>query len=78
MWDLDNVIVAPHIAALTIECVIRMATTVARNVEDVLEGRRPEFVESGSLQQIRGGTFVTGKELKAKLKRRTGPGNDDF
>jgi D-3-phosphoglycerate dehydrogenase len=44
LWDLDNVIVAPHIAALTIECVIRMATTVARNVRDVLEGRRPEFV----------------------------------
>lgn len=44
LWDLDNIIVAPHIAALTIECVIRMATTVARNVRDVLEGRRPEFV----------------------------------
>lgn len=44
LWELDNIIVAPHIAALTIECVIRMATTVARNVRDVLEGRKPEFV----------------------------------
>ena len=44
-WELDNLIVAPHIAALTIECVIRMATTVASNVPGRFgKVERPEFV----------------------------------
>lgn len=41
---LDNVLLSPHSAALTQECVIRMATGAASGVKDVLEGRLPEFV----------------------------------
>jgi D-3-phosphoglycerate dehydrogenase len=38
---LDNVIVTPHTAALTHECVIRMATEAARCVLDVFVGKEP-------------------------------------
>ncbi|MGI6036860.1 MAG: hydroxyacid dehydrogenase [Limnochordia bacterium] len=44
LWELDNLIVAPHLAALTQECVIRMATIAAQGIKDVLQGRKPEFV----------------------------------
>lgn len=43
LLSLDNVIISPHSAALTKECVIRMATGAARGVLDVLSGRRPKF-----------------------------------
>ena len=41
---LDNVILTPHTAALTRECVIRMATEAAQCVVDVFEGREPPNV----------------------------------
>ncbi len=41
---LRNVIVTPHSAALTAECVVRMATGAARAIIDVLDGRRPADV----------------------------------
>jgi len=44
LFALDNVILSPHSAALTQECVIRMATGAAEGVVDVLSGRRPPFV----------------------------------
>jgi D-3-phosphoglycerate dehydrogenase len=44
LFQLENVILSPHSAALTQECVIRMATGAAIGVKDVLEGRMPEFV----------------------------------
>jgi D-3-phosphoglycerate dehydrogenase len=44
LFTLDNVILSPHSAALTRECVIRMATGAAEGVVDVLSGRRPQFV----------------------------------
>ena len=44
LFKLDNVILSPHCAALTKECVIRMATGAAEGVLDVLTGRRPQFV----------------------------------
>lgn len=37
----ENVIVSPHMASLTRECVIRMATGVAQGVLDVLKGEEP-------------------------------------
>ena len=43
LFKLDNIILSPHCAALTKECVIRMATGAAEGVLDVLSGRRPEF-----------------------------------
>lgn len=43
LFKLDNIILSPHCAALTKECVIRMATGAAEGVLDVLSGKRPEF-----------------------------------
>ncbi len=41
LLELDQVILTPHSAALTGECVIRMATDAADRVIEVLSGRRP-------------------------------------
>lgn len=40
----ENIILSPHMAALTRECVVRMATGVARGVLDVLRGNEPKYV----------------------------------
>lgn len=44
LFGLPNVILSPHSAALTAECMMRMATHAAEAIMDVLEGRRPEGV----------------------------------
>ena len=44
LFTLENIILSPHSAALTQECVIRMATGAAEGVVDVLSGKRPQFV----------------------------------
>ncbi|MGB9662753.1 MAG: hydroxyacid dehydrogenase [Moorellaceae bacterium] len=44
LFELDNVLLSPHSAALTQECVVRMATGAAQGVLDVLSGRKPQFV----------------------------------
>ena len=44
LFELDNILLSPHSAALTQECVIRMATGAAEGVVEVLSGRRPQFV----------------------------------
>lgn len=44
LFTLDNIILSPHSAALTEECVIRMATGAAQGVVDLLTGKRPEFI----------------------------------
>lgn len=44
LLKLDNVILTPHTAALTRECVIRMATEAAECVIDVLEGKEPQNI----------------------------------
>ena len=44
LFALDNIILSPHSAALTEECVIRMATGAAEGVVDLLSGKRPQFV----------------------------------
>ena len=44
LFGLDNVILTPHTAALTRECVARVAVDAAQGVMDVLEGRRPQYV----------------------------------
>jgi D-3-phosphoglycerate dehydrogenase len=41
LLKLDNVILTPHTAALTLECVIRMAVEAAQCVIDVLDGKIP-------------------------------------
>jgi len=44
LFALPNVVLTPHSAGLTVECVIRMATHSAQAIVDALEGRRPEGV----------------------------------
>ncbi len=44
LLKLENVILTPHTAALTRECVIRMATEAVKCVLDVFGGRRPRNV----------------------------------
>jgi D-3-phosphoglycerate dehydrogenase len=44
LFALENILLSPHSAALTEECVIRMATGAAEGVMDVLSGKRPQFV----------------------------------
>ena len=44
LFNLPNVVLTPHSAGLTVECVIRMATGAAQAIVDVLEGRRPPYV----------------------------------
>jgi D-3-phosphoglycerate dehydrogenase len=44
LFALPNVVLSPHSAGLTVECVIRMATHAAQAIIDVLEGRRPEGI----------------------------------
>jgi D-3-phosphoglycerate dehydrogenase len=41
---MENVVLTPHSAALTSECVIRVATEAARCVLDVFAGREPANV----------------------------------
>ena len=44
LLKLENVILTPHTAALTKECVTRMATEAAKCVLDVFDGREPQNV----------------------------------
>jgi D-3-phosphoglycerate dehydrogenase len=44
LFTLENIVLSPHSAALTQECVIRMATGAAEGVVDVLSGKKPQFV----------------------------------
>lgn len=44
LLKLDNIVLTPHSAALTKECVVRMATEAARRVISVLKGYQPEMV----------------------------------
>ena len=59
LLKLGNVILTPHTAALTRECVTRMATEAARCVLDVFAGREPqnvanrEVLESGRWKRYR-------------------------
>jgi phosphoglycerate dehydrogenase-like enzyme len=43
-FGFPNVIATPHVAGMTKESVVRLSTTVAQGVLDVLQGRRPKYV----------------------------------
>ena len=43
LFQLDNVILTPHNAALTKECAIRTAIHAAMGIDDVLSGRTPKW-----------------------------------
>ncbi len=42
-WQMENVLVTPHIGADTIEAGREMALTAAKMIDDVLSGKKPEF-----------------------------------
>ena len=44
LFGLENILLSPHSAALTEECVIRMATGAAEGIVDVLSGEKPQFI----------------------------------
>jgi D-3-phosphoglycerate dehydrogenase len=44
LLHMENVIVTPHLGAMTEESLYNMATMVAQGVLDVLEGRRPQYL----------------------------------
>lgn len=44
LFGIDNLLVTPHIAAMTDGALLRMATDVAREVISVLEGKRPRYL----------------------------------
>jgi D-3-phosphoglycerate dehydrogenase len=43
LYGLGNVILSPHNAALTLECMTRMALHAAMGIDDVLSGRKPKW-----------------------------------
>ncbi len=49
LLKLNNIILSPHMAALTKECVIRMAICSAQGVVDVLTGKTPKSIVNYSL-----------------------------
>lgn len=49
LLKLDNIVLSPHMAALTKECVIRMALGSAQGVIDVLTGKKPRNIVNYSL-----------------------------
>lgn len=49
LLKIDNILLTPHMAALTKECVIRMATGAAKNVIDILSGKIPSSIVNYSL-----------------------------
>jgi len=52
LFKLDNVVLSPHIAGVTVESTIRMSTQTAQNVLDVFDGRLdPEVVVNREVLQ---------------------------
>ena len=43
LFKMENVILTPHNAALTTECMIRMALHAAQGIDDVLSGKKPSW-----------------------------------
>ena len=64
LLKLENCILTPHTAALTRECVTRMATEAAKCVLDVFAGREPQNV--ANRQVLASGRW---KHLRAGLKQ---------
>jgi D-3-phosphoglycerate dehydrogenase len=44
LFELDNVLLTPHMAAMSDLALINMATDVSQGILDVLEGRRPQYL----------------------------------
>jgi D-3-phosphoglycerate dehydrogenase / 2-oxoglutarate reductase len=44
LFELDNILLSPHNAALTEEAIIKMATHAAQGILDYLNGKRPKYI----------------------------------
>lgn len=44
LFGLENIVLSPHMASLTRECVVTMARVVVQGVLDVLGGKRPQYI----------------------------------
>lgn len=51
-FQLDNIILTPHIAALTKECTVRMALQAAQGIHEVLSGITPTWWVNKEMQKI--------------------------
>jgi phosphogluconate 2-dehydrogenase len=47
LTKLENVVISPHIGAMTQEAGERLSDAVSRQVRDILEGRSPECLVTG-------------------------------
>ncbi len=47
LLSLNNVLLAPHSASQTRECMVRMALHAAQGIDEVLSGRRPTWPVNG-------------------------------
>ncbi|MGE5593091.1 MAG: hydroxyacid dehydrogenase [Betaproteobacteria bacterium] len=52
LLEMDNVILTPHTAALTEECVVRMATEAVRRVIDLFNGYEPDKVANPEVLRL--------------------------
>jgi len=43
LFSLENVVLTPHNAALTHECMIRMALHAAQGIDEVISGKEPTW-----------------------------------
>jgi D-3-phosphoglycerate dehydrogenase len=55
LLSLPNVVLTPHVGGTTVECNYVMATTVAENVINILNGKRPRFIGNPEVLQIKTG-----------------------
>ncbi|MGG1398542.1 hydroxyacid dehydrogenase [Bacillus salipaludis] len=55
LLSLPNVVLTPHVGGTTVECNFVMATTVAENVINILNGKRPRFIGNPEVLQIKTG-----------------------
>ena len=52
LLEMENVILTPHTAALTDECVLRMATEGAKRVIDLMNGNEPEKIANPEVLKL--------------------------
>ncbi|MBS4021668.1 MAG: hydroxyacid dehydrogenase [Dethiobacter sp.] len=45
-FELDNILLSPHSAVATQECIVRTATAASQGIVDVLQGRKPKFISN--------------------------------
>jgi len=62
LLSMDNVILTPHSAALTKECVVRMATEAAKRVIDLFNGYIPEHIVNPEVLSMEKWKFLKNKQ----------------